>query len=116
MRKLGTNPLTGAEKQKRHRERVKARLAEAEKLKQRLADVCALPYLLQRCDAVLSELGADAEERAALAGGFEKLDAEISALVRERAGEALGDLRSKGRRGRSSLLARLSAVKRGAVD
>ncbi len=115
MRRLGHQPLTGAEKQKRHREKVKARLAEAETLKRSFADggANALFYLPQRLDAVLAELGANAEERAALVGRFDDLDAEIFAVIWERAAEALSDLRSKGRRGRSSLLARLSPVKPG---
>jgi hypothetical protein len=103
MRRLGITPLTGAEKQKRHRERVKARLAEAEKLKLRLANTSAAPYLLARCSAVLEELGADAEERSALLREFEGFDAEIAALLRARAEVALAHLRSKGRRRGSRL-------------
>jgi hypothetical protein len=68
MRKLGAQPLTGAEKQRRHRERVKARLAEAERLKILLVPgpgqgVRDLPAIY---DHILNELGATHEEREAL--------------------------------------------------
>jgi hypothetical protein len=111
-------PLTGAEKQRRHRERVKARLVEAEALRARLgaAEAGALASLRVYCEAVLVEVGADFGEREAFAGKRAAIEAEIDALIRERCARGLEQLRAKRRSARSSLLARLSPVKPEGLD
>ncbi len=113
MRRLGPTPLSGAEKQRRHREKVKARLAEAERLKQQLSggSAGALAGLLDFYQAVLVEAGASQEERAALGENLDALQAQVGELVRRRAGEALEELRARRRKARSSLLARLTPAK-----
>lgn len=113
MRKLGLKPLTGAEKQRRHREKVKARLAEAERLRQRLGDGAAasLPGLGDFYEAILVELGAGPDERGALGENIDVLRSLVDELVRQRAGRELDELRARRRASRSSLLGRLAADK-----
>jgi hypothetical protein len=102
-------PLTGAEKQRRHREKVKARLAEAARLCERLAeseaDAASGLY-----DAILAELGASDDEREMLAAGVAAAQAEWRAFLMQRARDDLARLREERRKRRSSLLARLDAV------
>jgi redox-regulated HSP33 family molecular chaperone len=110
MRKIGERPLTGAEKQKRHRKRVKERLAEAQTLKDRftksLSDEC--PCIGEHFRTYLAKLGAAPEEIELLLGRTHALNEEVKALLRDRAETALDALRSERRRTRNSLLARLS--------
>ncbi len=113
MRRLGPTALTGAEKQRRHREKVKARLAEAERLKAVFAgaddsDSGAVAALY---DSILAERGAELEERDALRSAATAAEAEIRAVLEARAEKDLAALRER-RRGRaSSLLARLDAIR-----
>jgi DNA repair ATPase RecN len=112
MRRLGPEALSGAEKQRRHRERVKTRLAEADRLKARF---CApgddLPGLRAFYQAVLAELGAKPEECASLSEDIHRLRAQIGELARQSAEAALEALRANRRKARSSLLARLASAK-----
>lgn len=114
MRKLGASPLTGAEKQRRHRERTKARLAEAERLKSLFAgaDGAGFPGLAALYDSLLTSLGASADERAALNAGVEAIAADLHAALAARAGDDLARLREDKRRRRTSLLARLDGPSR----
>ena len=115
MRKIGTQPLTGAEKQKRHRERVKARLEEAANMKERLAAAMAdeFPGLRDGFAACLAQIGADADETEVLTQDLSVLRAELKVLLGERAQTALENLRAEQRRKRSSLLSRMAAIKTG---
>jgi hypothetical protein len=112
MRRLGPEPLSGAEKQRRHRERVKARLAEADRLKARFgAPSKDLPGLRVFYQAVLAEFGAKPEECARLSENIELLRAQIGDLARQSAEGALEALRANRRKAGSSLLARLAPAK-----
>jgi hypothetical protein len=87
MRQIGSRPLTGAEKQRRHRERVKARLAEAERLKALLAvgtgEFCSgLPAFY---DNILADLGATMEERDLLKAEHPVIQSEIRTALAARA-------------------------------
>ncbi|MDI9847161.1 hypothetical protein QM467_03685 [Rhodoblastus sp. 17X3] len=114
MRKLGASPLTGAEKQRRHRERTKARLAEAERLKSLFAgeDRGAFPGLAALYDSLLTGLGASADEREALAAGVGAVAADLHAALAARAGDDLAQLREDKRWRPTSLLARLDGASR----
>jgi len=117
MRRLGPEPLSGAEKQRRHRERVKARLAEADRLRARLgASSEKLAGLEEFYRAILMELGAKPEECASLSEDIDGLRAQIGDLARQSAERALEALRAKRRKTRSSLLSRLAAAKPGAEE
>jgi hypothetical protein len=109
MRRLGAAPLTGAEKQRRHRERIKARLAEAARLSARLGAGEA-NETMALYDSILTGLGATDDEREALAGAATGLQAEWRAFLAARAGDDLARLREDRRKRRSSLLARLDAM------
>jgi hypothetical protein len=115
MRRLGDKPLTGAEKQKRHREKVKARLAEATALKAyalaRDLTSGELAGLRAFYVSLLLELGASAEEAEMLTATLADAQVEIAALLRARGQAALAGLRGRKRkRGGGSLLARLAAA------
>lgn len=113
MRRLGPLPLTGAEKQRRHRERVKARLAEAERLRALFADGQghALPGLSAVYDHILNELGARPDEREALKGQIEAIQTELRAVLEARARNDLEHMRAKQRKRKTGLLARLDGLK-----
>lgn len=99
MRRLGPQPLTGAEKQRRHRERVKARLAEAERLKALLANGPSnvLQGLSSFYDNILGELGATADERDALKAELPTIQSELRAVLEARAQNDLEWIREKER-------------------
>jgi hypothetical protein len=99
MRRLGPQPLTGAEKQRRHRERVKARLAEAERLKALLANGPSnvLQGLSSFYDNILGELGATADERDALKAELATIQSELRAVLEARAQNDLEWIREKER-------------------
>jgi hypothetical protein len=109
MRRLGPLPLTGAEKQRRHRERVKARLAEAERLKALLGvdQGNIIPGLVVFYDHILAELGAAVEERELLKGEAPNIQNEIRAALEARARHDLQRVRATKRRRESRKLARL---------
>ena len=108
MRRLGDKPLTGAQKQKRHREKVKARLAEAELLKAReSAAPGGIPGLESFYRDLLRELGATPEEENRLAEGAGSFQQDIVAALRKRGHAALDALRRQRTQASSSLLARL---------
>lgn len=113
MRKLGPEPLTGAEKQRRHRAKVKARLAEAEELKARLDGGLGSNFIGLRAfyESILAELGAAPEEREALIGDLEALSGELREFARQRGEKALAALRARRRKGDGGLLSRLAALK-----
>lgn len=102
-------PLTGAEKQRRHREKVKARLAEAARLSERLAagerDSASALY-----DAILGEFGASDDEREALGSAAAAAQTDWRAFLTQRARDDLARLRDERRKRRSSLLARLESM------
>jgi hypothetical protein len=114
MHKLGASPLTGAEKQRRHRERTKARLAEADRLKSLVAgdDGAGFPGLSALYNSLLTGLGASADEREALNAGVGAIATDLHAALAARAGEDLAQLREDKRRRRTSLLARLDGPSR----
>ncbi len=87
MRQIGSRPLTGAEKQRRHRERVKARLAEAERIKALLTHARSdfLPGLAAFYDNILGELGAATEERNVLKAELPAIEGEMRAALEARA-------------------------------
>ena len=141
MRRLGDKPLTGAEKQKRHRERVKARLEEAAALKERFLardlehdlgrelaqENLAQENLAQAFGAagapaglsayygsLLRELGASAEEAQALTATLADAQGELALLLRARGQAALENWRARKKRCGVSLLARLAAA--GSMD
>jgi len=105
MRKLGPQPLTGAEKQRRHRERVKARLAEAERLKALLANGPGnvLPGLYTFYDNILAERGATPDERELLHGQLATIQSELRAVLEARAQNDLESLRNRQRKLKASL-------------
>ncbi|MCW2283085.1 hypothetical protein M2323_000768 [Rhodoblastus acidophilus] len=111
MRRLGERPLTGAQKQKRHRERLKARLAEADSLKAREqavgGDILAVIAFYRD---LLRELGASAQEAEQIAGGPGFQD-DIVALLRLRGQAALDALRRPPPSAGTSLLARLQGAR-----
>ncbi len=113
MRKLGPQPLTGAEKQRRHRERVKARLAEAKELRAQLDGDLGPNFLGLGVfyDSILAELGAAAEEREALTANLESFCEELRDFARQRGEKELAALRARRRRAGGSLLSRLTAMK-----
>jgi hypothetical protein len=115
MRRLGPQPLTGAEKQRRHRERVKARLAEADRLKAIFSDAPdGAPLGLSALyDSILSELGASREEREALSGNAGAILAELRAALEARAHNELDNLRAKKPKGKARPMSRLVAAKPG---
>ena len=100
MRQIGTRPLTGAEKQRRHRERVKARLAEAERLKALLDDGRGDPLrsLAVFYDNILGELGAATEERDRLKVELPAIQGEMRAALEARARRDLEKARATARR------------------
>jgi predicted nucleic acid-binding Zn-ribbon protein len=105
--------LTGAEKQKRHREKVKARLAEveAEALQARAAQAPGeIPGLKRFYEGLLRELGATAEEAKQLSEAVASFQGDLVALLRERGQAALEALRRQRARSGSSLLSRLAAI------
>jgi hypothetical protein len=114
MKRLGPQPLTGAEKQRRHRERVKARLAEAERLKSLLSggESLELPGIGALYESLLAEAGATADEREALRARLPAAQAEIRAFFKAKAEADLARLREERRKGRSSLLSRLNSMNR----
>jgi hypothetical protein len=114
MRKLGAQPLTSAEKQRRHRARTKARLAEAERLKRLFAgdDGAGFPGLAALYDSLIAGLGASLEERDALNAGVGSVAADLFAALAARAGDDLARLRDDKLRRRTSLLARLDGASR----
>jgi hypothetical protein len=89
--------LTGAEKQRRHRERIKARLAEADRLKSLLAqgDSDEAVCLGAVYDKMLSEFGATLAERETLKSGFSAVHAELRAVLETRARHDLDHLRGQ---------------------
>jgi hypothetical protein len=113
MRKLGPQPLTGAEKQRRHRERVKARLAEAERLKALLVSSPGngLPGLSAVYDHILDELGAAFGERETLRAQVGGIQSELMAVLEARARNDLEHLRAKRHKRKSSLLSSLDTIK-----
>jgi len=111
MRKLGEKALTGAQKQKRHRERVKARLAEAEALKARMESAPGgIPGLKGFYHDLLRELGANAQEAKQLSEAAASFQEDIVVSLRKRGQAALAALRRQGPHPASSLLARLAAM------
>ncbi len=111
LRRLGETPLTGAEKQKRHRERVKARLAEAAALRARYGGVGgALAGLPDFFAAMLRGQGASEEEVALLCADLAAVEAEAAALLRGAAEKSLETLRARRGKAKSSLLSRLAAM------
>ena len=100
MRQIGNRPLTGAEKQRRHRERVKARLAEAERLKALLEDGRGdpLPGLAAFYYNILGELGAAMDERDRLKLELPAIQGEIRAALETRARGDLERARSTARK------------------
>jgi hypothetical protein len=98
MRQIGPRPLTGAEKQRRHRERVKIRLAEAERLKALLADGAGdgLAGLAAFYDNILGRLGAVAEERNLLMAEVPAIQCELHATLEARARNDLERMREAG--------------------
>jgi len=111
MRRLGEKPLSGAEKQRRHRERVKARLAEAVALKTRLeAGPGEILGLKTVYESLLRELGASAEEARHLSESAAGVQDDVLAALRQRGEAALQTLRRERARNGSSLLARLAAM------
>jgi hypothetical protein len=115
MRRLGPQPLTGAEKQRRHRERIKARLAEADRLKAIFSQAPGgvAPGLSALYDNILSELGASREEREALAGNAGAILAELRAVLEARAHNDFDNLRAKKPKGRARPNSRLVEAKPG---
>jgi hypothetical protein len=112
MRKLGPTALTGAEKQRRHRERVKARLAEAERLRRLIGgDEGLLPGFAAFYEALLAEAGASPDEREALKDRAAAHQAAMRAAMEPRLCKEIVALRQTRRKHASSLLARLSAIK-----
>jgi hypothetical protein len=107
--------LSGAEKQRRHREKVKARLAEGERLKALLGEGGLLPGFAVFCDALFDELGAAADEREALKSRAAALQAELRGGFEARLRDEIEILRERRRKQASSLLARLGAVKPGKI-
>ncbi|MGO8737701.1 hypothetical protein [Rhodoblastus sp.] len=95
MRQIGPRPLTGAEKQRRHRERVKTRLAEAERLKALLGvddgEFCS--GLAVCYDNVLANIGAAMEERDLLKAELPAIQGEMRAVLEARARNDLDRLR-----------------------
>lgn len=112
MRKLGLQPLTGAEKQRRHRERVKARLAEADRLKAILAagPGNVLPGLSAFYDNVLGEIGATPAEREALVAQLPTIQSDLRMFLLARAQTDLEQFRAMMRKRKASLLARLDGA------
>jgi tRNA A37 threonylcarbamoyltransferase TsaD len=107
---LGEKPLTGAQKQKRHREKVKAKLAEAQALKARADSAPGdIPGLKTFYLDLLRELGASAEEAKQICEAAASLQEDIVAALRKRGQAALEALRRRPQAG-SSLLARLAAM------
>lgn len=112
MKKLGPTALTGAEKQRRHRERVKARLAEAERLRRLIrGDEGLLPGFAAFYEALLVEAGASPDEREALKDRAAAHQAAMRTAMEPRLCKELDALRQTRRKHASSLLARLSAIK-----
>jgi hypothetical protein len=108
---LGKTPLTGAQKQKRHREKIKARLAEADSLKAReKASKGDIPGLTGVYRQLLRELGASPEEAERIAEDAGVHD-DIVALLRRRGLAALEALRRPATQAGTSLLARLQAAR-----
>ncbi len=100
MRQIGSRPLTGAEKQRRHRERVKARLAEAERLKALLgvgtSEFCSgLPAFY---DNILADLGATMEERDHLKAEHPAIQREMRTALEARARDDLERARAPARK------------------
>ncbi len=100
MRQIGSRPLTGAEKQRRHRERVKARLAEAERLKALLgvgtSEFCA--GLAAFYDNILADLGATMEERDLLNAERPAIQSEMRVALEARARNDLERARATARK------------------
>jgi hypothetical protein len=113
MRQIGIRPLTGAEKQRRHRERVKARLAEAERLKALLDHGRGDPLhgLAVFCDNILEELGAATEERDLLKVELPAIQGEIRAALEARARSDLEKARATARMGATRGASRSSRKK-----
>ncbi|MCW2273539.1 hypothetical protein GJ654_05140 [Rhodoblastus acidophilus] len=108
---MGETPLTGAQKQKRHREKVKARLAEADSLKAReKTSPGDIPGLTGFYRDLLRELGASPEEAEQIAGGAGFQD-DIVALLRKRGKAALAALRRPRKPAGASLLERLQGAR-----
>jgi hypothetical protein len=83
MRELGEKPSTGAQKQKRHREGVKARLAEAVALKARAeSDPGGSPGLKTFCHGLLRALGASAHEAQRLSDAAASLQHDSAVILR----------------------------------
>ncbi len=99
MRQIGPRPLTGAEKQRRHRERLKVRLAEAERLKALVADATGdgLPGLAAFYDNIVGRLGAAAEERDLLMAELPAIQSELRAGLEARARDDLERARATAR-------------------
>ncbi|MBB4198207.1 hypothetical protein CCR94_12400 [Rhodoblastus sphagnicola] len=111
MRRLGEKPLSGAEKQKRHRERVKARLAEAVALKARAeAAPGEIPGLKTFYEGLLRELGGSADEAKQLSQAAASFEEDIVSNLRKRGQAALVALRRQRAKTGSSLLSRLAAM------
>lgn len=111
--KTGGATTNGREKQRRHRERVKARLAEAERLKILLAPapgegVRDIPAIY---DHILNELGATHEEREALRAEIGAIQSELRAVLEARARNDLERIRARQRKRNVSLLPRLEDVR-----
>lgn len=112
MRKLGPEPLTGAQKQRRHRDRVKARLAEAEILRAKFqGEAGSLVGLGEFYEAMLREVGATPDESRTLCGDLADLLRDVQDAARQRGEKELAILRARRRKTGASLLARLAAIK-----
>ena len=110
MRRLGPEPLTGAQKQRRHRERIKARLAEAKIWREGLQGG-GLPGLGDFFKEILADLGATPDEGKALCGNLQPLLRDMREAARQRGERDLASLRAKRRKAGGSLLDRLAAIK-----
>ncbi len=113
MRQIGSLPLTGAEKQRRHRERVKARLAEAERLKALLAvgDSVFCSGLAAFYDHILADLGAATAERDQLSAELPAIQSEVRAALEARARNDLERARAPARKSATREAARSSRKK-----
>jgi F0F1-type ATP synthase membrane subunit b/b' len=114
MRKIGERPLTGAEKQRRHRERVKARLAEAAALKEQLSETLGedFPSVRVYLGNCFDSMGATPDEKSALQARLDDITVELQDFLRDRAEQALDRLRGERRKARSSLVSRMAAATR----
>jgi len=111
MRRLGETPLTGAQNQRRRREKIKAQLVEADVLEARQSTAAGeIPGLTGFYQNLLRELGASPEESTQICEAAATLQDDIVALLRKRGQAALDALRRQRPPVGSSLLARLAAM------